>query len=80
MTDLNAKELVSTIQAKSMNGAYEILKGLSIEELEKAIRQAPLFFIREWDKLGPYNDVYAMECLFVYQCRETIIRKQKGIW
>ena len=73
-----------TATCEAMNKVYDDLRKLSIDELEACIREASLHFVREWGReggaAGTYADVYAMECLYVYQCRETIRRKQKGIW
>ena len=80
VTNLIAKEVVSTVQADTMNKTYDMLRELSIEELELAIEDAPFFFIKGWNGQPCYRDMYAMECLFVWQCRETIRRKTNGIW
>ena len=86
MGNMSNHLIMPTATCHAMNEVYDMLKKLSIEELERCINEAPLAFIRGWTNqeggavTGTYADVYAMECLYVYQCKETISRKKAGIW
>ena len=84
MTPNIGKVITPTATCEAMNKVYDQLREMSISEIERCIQEAPLAFVRGWLELKgagqTYNDIYAMECLYVYQCRETISRKRKGIW
>ena len=52
-----------------MNKAYEVLKTMTVEQLERAKNKAYTEFT-----------VTSERELFLYQCNETIRRKTKGSW
>jgi len=62
------EKLVSTEQAKLMNKTYEILKPMTIEELEDAKFYSHIF-----------NDDYYY-AIYMYCLHETIRRKHLNIW
>ena len=62
------EKLVSTEQAKLMNKTYELLKPMTVEELETAKFYAYKF-----------TDQYYY-AVYLYCIHETIRRKNKGEW
>jgi len=61
-------KLVSTSQARLMNKTYELMKPMTIEELERA----KLFAYR-------FTDQYYY-AIYMYCVHETIRRKRNKIW
>ena len=62
------EKLVSTAQARLMNKTYEIMKPMTIEQLEDA-----KFFAYQ------FTDEYYY-AIYLYCIHETIRRKKLGVW
>ena len=62
-------KVTPTKMCKMMNKAYEVLKTMTVEQLERAK-----------DKAYTEFTVTSERELFLYQCNETIRRKTKGSW
>ena len=62
-------KLTPTGICKMMNDTYEVLKTMTVEQLERAKDKAYITFSLESER-----------DLFMYQCSETIRRKNEGVW